>query len=173
MTLPLVAIALALACTEVPADAPVVSTLMKTHEGKMKVSASTFWPNWGVERIVDGDLQTSWFSAKGDAAAKGKKPWVMIEFPAAVDVSKVRIFGNREPSWPKGFTIHYGMVELLDDKGIVIATKKNEGKNLLADVDFAFKSPVAGVRAVRFTSLMDEGDKTTYEDIALAEIVVE
>ena len=65
------------------------------------------------------------------------------------------------------------MVELLDAKSAVIATQKNEGKNTLADVDFKFKSTVSGVHAVRFTSLMDEGDKTTYEDIALAEIVVE
>lgn len=178
MTLSLV-LALSFACTEVPSPSPPAlpvieqSALMKAHAGKLKVTASTFWPGWGVERLVDGDAKTSWFSAKGDAAAKGKKPWVMIAFDTAVDVSKVRIFGNREPSWPKGFTIHYGMVELLDDKGAVIATAKNEGKNTLADVDFAFKAPVPGVRAVRFTSLMDEGDKTTYEDIALAEIVVE
>lgn len=146
---------------------------MQAHAGKLKVTASTFWPGWGVEKLVDGNLQTSWFSAKGDAAAKGKKPWVMIAFPVAVDVNKVRLFGNREPSWPKGFTIHYGVVELLDERGNVIATQKNEGKNKLADVDFTFKSVVHGVHAVRFTSLMDDGDKTTYEDIALAEIVIE
>ncbi len=146
---------------------------MKAHAGKLKVTASTFWPGWGVERLIDGNGNTSWFSAKGDAAAKGKKPWVMIAFPVAVDVSTVRIYGNREPSWPKGFTIHYGVVELLDAKGSVMATQKNEGKNTLADVDFKFKSTVSGVQAVRFTSLMDEGDKTAYEDIALAEIVVE
>jgi hypothetical protein len=178
MTLSLVALALSFACTE-PAPPPVVapvvakSALMDAHADTLRVSASTFWPGWGVDRLVDGDLKTSWFSAKGDAAAKGKKPWVMITFPVAVEVTKVRLYGNREPSWPKGFSIHYGVVELLDAKGAVIATQKNEGKNTLADVDFTFKSRVAGVRAVRFTSLMDDGDKTTYEDIALAEIVVE
>lgn len=181
MTLALVAIALSLASLE-PAPAPPVveasdlvapSALMRAHAGKLKVTASTFWPGWGMERLVDGNAQTSWFSAKGDAAAKGKKPWVMITFPADVDVTKVRLYGNREPSWPKGFTIHYGVVELLDAKGTVVATQKNEGKNTLADVDFTFKSRVSNVRAVLFTSLMDDGDKTTYEDIALAEIVVE
>jgi hypothetical protein len=189
MTLPIVALALSFACSDVaqpsiappqqPVPAPervdvvASSALMKAHAGKLKVTASTFWPGWPAERLLDGDVKTSWFSAKGDAAAKGKKPWVMIAFPTNVDVTKVRLYGNREPSWPKGFTIHYGVVELLDDKGTVLATQKNEGKNTLADVDFTFKSTVSGVRAVRFTSLMDEGDKTTYEDIALAEIVVE
>ena len=60
-------------------DVPKVVTdnkngLVKAYRDKLKVTASTFWPGWAPEKLIDGDEKTSWFSAQGDAAAKGKKP---------------------------------------------------------------------------------------------------
>ena len=151
----------------------VTTPLMAKYAGKITAKASTSWPGWEPERLIDGDPATSWFSAKGDSAAHGKKPWVEVTFPADVVVKSVRVLGNVEPSWPKGFTIRYGVLELLDANHKVIAKVDNEGKNAVADVDFILKAPVSGVRSVRFTSLFDEGKNTPYEDIALAEILVE
>ena len=54
-----------------------------------------------------------------------------------------------------------------------LALLANEAKNAEADVAFRFKAPINGVRAVRFTSLLDDGGATTYEDVAIAEILVE
>lgn len=152
---------------------PITTPLLARFAGRLEAHASSTWPGWGPERILDGKLDTSWFSAEGDAAALGKKPWVELRFPEAVTVAKVRVLGNREPNWPKGFSIHYGLLELFDARGALISSMKNEEKNLQADVDFKLKAPVAGVRAVRFTSLMDDGDQTRWKDIALSELQVE
>lgn len=155
-------------------DAKKLTTpLMSSRAGKITVRASTSWPGWEPARIVDGDAATSWFSAGGDAAALGKKPWIELRFDAAVTVDRVSVLGNREPGWPSGFSIHYGLLELLDARGGVIVSQKNEEKNSLADLDFRFKVPATGVVAVRFTSLMDDGDRTEYRDIALAEVLVD
>jgi hypothetical protein len=165
--------ALALALAERAPPVVVTTELMAKHAGALTITASTFWPGWPPERLIDGKRETSWFSAKGDAAARGKRPWIELKFPVDVDVKKVSILGNREPSWPSGFTVHYGVLELLDNNGKTLTTIKNEGKDKVADVDFVLKVPVSGVRAVRFTSLMDEGDQTQFDDIALGEILVE
>lgn len=156
-----------------PGPATLTTPLMARHAGRLETRASSTWTGWGSERLVDGRPDTSWFSAGGDAAALGKKPWVEVRFPEVITVKHVALLGNREPQWPKGFSIHYGLLELLDANGKVLASVKNEEKNLLADVDFKLKVPVAGVRVVRFTSLMDDGDKTQWKDIALAEVLVE
>lgn len=157
----------------VPPKARITTPLLQRFAGRLETRASSTWPGWGSDRLIDGDAGTSWFSAGGDAAALGKKPWVELRFPEAASVSKVVVLGNRESSWPKGFSIHYGTLELFDAQGTLLLSVKNEEKNLLADVEFRMKAPVAGVRVVRFTSLMDDGDKTQWRDIALAELLVE
>src|SRR5690348_15907356 len=121
-------LALALAAGN-PAPAAPANGLLQRYAGRVVVTASSTWPGSGPERLIDGDPATSWFSAKDDTAGAGKKPWIELRFPEAVQVKNVALLGNREPSWPKGFTIRYGVLELLDDKGAVLATIKNEGKN--------------------------------------------
>jgi hypothetical protein len=93
------------------------NTLVKAYRDKLKATASTAWPGWEAEKVIDGDVQTSWFSQRGDAAAKGKKPWVMVAFPEDVTVAHVTVLGNREPHWFNGYTILNGMVEFLDADG--------------------------------------------------------
>ncbi len=160
-------------CDSAPVKRTVTTPLMARFAGRITTSASSTWSGWPSERLVDGDLDTSWFSAEGDAAAFGKKPWVQLRFPEPIVVAKVSLLGNREPDWSTGFSIHFGLLELIDDKGAVLASIKNEERNTSADIDFRLKAPVARVRAVRFTSLMDDGDRTEWRDIALAEVLVE
>ncbi|MBI1946559.1 MAG: discoidin domain-containing protein [Deltaproteobacteria bacterium] len=156
-----------------PTPRKVTTPLLARFAGRVTTRASSTWTGWPASRLIDGDLGTSWFSAGGDAAALGTKPWVELQFPEDVTVYKVSLLGNRESAWPKGFSIHYGQLELYDVKGNVLAAIKNEENNLLADITFALKAPQMGVRTVRFTSLMDDGDRTHWRDIALAEVLVE
>ena len=102
------------------------NTLVKTHRAKLVVSASSFWPGWEPEKVIDDNMETSWFSQRGDAAAKGTKPWVTLTFP-----EKRR------------------------------------------DFEFKPKQPVGKVRSVKFTSLKDQGDQNPYDDIAIAEFMIE
>jgi hypothetical protein len=149
------------------------NTLLKAYRGKLEATASTFWPNWKAERIIDGDDKTSWFSAQGDAAAKGKKPWVMVTFPEDVTVTRVTVLGNREPNWSNGYTILSGMVEFLDADGKQLWADENKGVGNRCDFEFKPEKPIKGVRSIKFTSLKDEGDKNPYDDIAVGELLAE
>ncbi len=152
---------------------PNQNSLVAEYKDKLKLSASTFWPGWPADSAFDGDPKTSWFSAKDDAAAFNKLPWVKVEFPDDVTVRRVTILGNREANWPTGYTIGVGKIELYDKDGKKLLVQANEcGENHL-DIDFPLLKPVAGVRAIRFVSLADEGDKNPYSDIALGEFQVE
>ncbi len=149
------------------------NTLVKTHRAKLKVTASTFWPGWEPEKVIDGNVETSWFTQKGDAAAKGTKPWITITFPEDVTVARVSIVGNREPSWFDGYTILTGLVEFLDAEGKQIWVDENQGVGNRRDFEFKPKKPVGKVRSVKFVSLKDQGDQNPYDDIAIAEFMIE
>ena len=81
------------------------NTLITKHKKDLKLSASSAFQGWPVEKLVDGDSKTSWFSATGDTAAKGKTPWVEVEFPEDVTIARVTLLGNREAGYPKGYSI--------------------------------------------------------------------
>ena len=149
------------------------NTLVKEHREKLKLTASTTWPGWPVTHAFDGNLESSWFSAANDTAAHGKNPWVDVTFPADVTVQRVTILGNRDPAWPKGYTILAGSVELRDQDGKRLAFDENDGVGNFSDFDFKFAKPVAGVRSIRFTALGDQGKQNPYDDIAIGEFQVE
>lgn len=159
-------------------EAPKVLTdnkngLVKQYQDKLTVTASTFWPGWAPEKLIDGDPQTSWFSAGGDAAAKGTKPWVQVTFPQDVTVTRVTLLGNRELAWPDNFTVLSGLVEFLDADGKPLWTEEAEGAGKLRDFEFKPKKPVAKVRTIKFTALKDEGDKNGFDDIAIGEFLAD
>jgi hypothetical protein len=147
--------------------------LILEYKDKLKITSSTFWPTWGPEKAFDGDPLKSWFTAKGDAAAKGTKPWIAVEFPHDVPVARVTLLSNREPPWQVGYTILVGRLELLDKDGRVLFFRDDELGGERADMEVRPKEPIRGVRTIRFTSLRDEGDKNPYDDVAIGEIRVE
>lgn len=149
------------------------SALVKKYRDKLKFTSSTFWPGWPEEKAFDGNLETSWFTQRGDAAAKGTKPWIEVTFPEDVTVKRVTILGNREPAWLNGYTILAGAVELKDAQGKRLHYEDNEGVGNFRDFEFRMKDPVTKVRTVRFTSLGDQGDQNPYDDIAIAEMLIE
>ena len=147
--------------------------LIREHRQQLAFSNSTSWAGWPAERAFDENLKTSWFTARGDAAALGTKPWICVEFPADVTVSRVTLCSNREPPWEVGYTILVGRLELLDGDGTVLFTRDDELGGERSDMEVRPKDPVRKVRKIRFTSLRDEGDKNPYDDIAIGEIMVE
>lgn len=149
------------------------NTILKEYKGKLTLTASTAWPGWPADKLVDGNVQTSWFSNSGDAVAQGTNPWVQIELPASETIKRVTILGNREPSWPKGFSILSGKLELFDKNEKRIYADEMDAAGDGKDFEFKLKEAVKDVRLIRFTSLKDEGDQTVYKDIAIGEILVE
>jgi hypothetical protein len=149
------------------------NALVKEFKGKLTVTCSTFWGGWPPERAFDGDLRTSWFTARGDTVVNKKKPWIKVEFPHGAEVKRVTVHGNRHHPWEKGYAFLAGKVELLDADGKILAADDNDGSGDDRDFDFVFKKPVGKVRAVKFTALGDEGDKNPYDDVAVGEIEIE
>src|SRR5262249_10531998 len=136
-------------------------------------SASSSYAGWPVTNATDGDLHTSWYSDTGDSAARGKAPFFQVEFAAPRTVRRVTILGNRDPNFPKGFTIHTGRLDLFDDRGHAFVSLEGEGRGSLRDFEFRLRPPTPDVEVVRFTSLADEGDQNGYGDVAIAEFQVE
>ncbi len=150
------------------------NSVLKEFKGKLKFSCSSFYSSsWSVEKAFDGKPMTSWFTKGGDAAAHGKTPWIAVEFPMAVTVRRVTLLSNREPSYPTGYTILSGRLELLNKEGKVIFSQKDQLSSKRQDMDFRIRMIIRGVYKIRFTSLKDEGDKNSSRDVALGEILIE
>jgi hypothetical protein len=149
------------------------NTLLARYKGQLKLSASSTYDGWPLEKLIDGNTGTSWFSKQGDSAAKCQIPWIEVEFPEDVTVSRVTLLGNREANWPFGFDVLLGRLELYDKDGTRLSKQVEEGAGVHHDYDFALDKPVKGVRKLRFTSLRDQGDQTQFEDIGLAELQIE
>src|SRR5262245_18997678 len=63
---------------------PNTNALVKQHRDKLTVTASSFWPNWPPQLVIDGNHKKSWFTAQGDTISRKTKPWVQITFPVDV-----------------------------------------------------------------------------------------
>ncbi|RMH16904.1 MAG: DUF11 domain-containing protein, partial [Acidobacteria bacterium] len=118
------------------------------------VTASSTFPGFPATRAIDGDLNTSWFTACGDAANLGTSPFIEITLAAEAEVREVKIFGNRQ--FASGFDFFAGVVQLFDAAGALLF---DSGElELPAPVrDLTVPVPaVAGVRRVRFTATDDQ-----------------
>ncbi len=149
------------------------NTLIEKHRDKLSVTASTSYQGYGPEKLIDGVKESSWFSATGDAAAQGKKPWVLVTFPEDVTVRRLTVLGNRDVTYPTGYSVLTGLAEFLDADGKVLWKEEADGAGNAHDFEFKPKELIAKVRSVRFTSLKDEGDINGSQDIALGEIQIE
>lgn len=163
----------ATAADEAPAAAPNSNAIIKQHQDKLKLTCSSYWSGWPPARAFDGDVTTSWFTARGDAAAKGTMPWIEVEFPADVSVRRVTLAANREAPWEIGYTIRVGRVEFFDADGKVLLARSGELGGKQEELEVRPATPIAAVRRIRFTSLQDDGDKNPYDDLAIGEMLVE
>jgi hypothetical protein len=154
-------------------EVPNQNTLITAHLEKLKFSCSTQWAGWPPERAFDSDPTTSWFTARGDAAAHGRTPWLEVEFPADVTIRRITLHANREPPWQVGYTIRVGRLQCFDAQNKVVYEKSGELGGKTETIEFRPPQPIPQIRRIRFTSLQDDGDKNPYDDIALGEMFVE
>jgi hypothetical protein len=147
--------------------------LVQKYRAQLRMTASSVWSGWPTENALDGNIESSWFSAYGDAAALGRSPWLQAEFPEPVSVTRVTILGNRDPAWLIGYTILEGRLTVWGAGGKVLRTITDEGVGNFRDFDYRFDPPLKGVQFIRFTSLRDQGNHTVHKDIGLAEFQVD
>ncbi len=119
------------------------------------VRSSSESSGFADERVIDGDLRTSWFTNTGDAANLRTSPFIEVELPADGQVAQVRLFGNRPPR-AAGFDFFAGRFTVFDADGDELF---NSGRVVLPppDRDVAVAVDRDGVRRVRFTATEDEG----------------
>lgn len=117
-------------------------------------TASSEYPAYGADRIKDGKLDTSWFSACGDSANQGKSPWAEVAFPSDATVTQINIRGNRESA--DGYDIFAGRIDVFDAQGRTLLTRNVDLPDPTRDLDVPLSPTLTGVRRVRFTSTRDE-----------------
>lgn len=115
-------------------------------------SAAAFGP---AVRAIDGNLQTAWFTSVGDAANRGRTPFIEVAFPSAQSVAQVRLLGPRPA--PSGSVFIEGIVQAFDGAGAEIFNSGPIGlppptrdRSVPLDLD--------GVRRIRFTSTLDQSN---------------
>ena len=138
-----------------------------------RVTASSTFSGSSENNAHDANLRTSWYSARGDSAANGKAPFVELEFDEPRSVRRVRVFGNRDQEYTKGYGIHAGKVELFDANRSVLAVQTGAGTGEQYDFDVTLPKQVSGVKRVRFTSVEDEGKRNQYGSVGISELQVE
>jgi hypothetical protein len=124
---------------------------------------SSFYPGWPPARAIDGDINTSWFTAIGDAANLGTTPFFEILLPEDATVTELRMFGNRESA--DGFDFFAGIFQLFDAPGTVLY---DSGEVVLPapDRDVTLAIPhISGIRKVRFTATADESDEPGFAEL--------
>ena len=78
--------------------------------GVTATASSQFSAGFPPDLVIDGDLNTSWFTAVGDAANRGTSPFLELTLPGDATVSEIRMFGNR--SFAAGFDFFAGTFEV-------------------------------------------------------------
>ncbi len=123
--------------------------------GGVQVLVSSASPSFPEGRAIDGNRQTSWFTAVGDAANQRTTPFIEVLLPADQRVAQVRLVGNRQN--PDGFDIFAGVFQIFDAAGTELL---NSGEVALPapSRDIAVPVDLDGVRRVRFTSTDDESN---------------
>ncbi|MEW6298613.1 MAG: putative Ig domain-containing protein, partial [Thermodesulfobacteriota bacterium] len=118
--------------------------------------SSSFSSSFPPERAIDGDLNTSWFTARPDTGA-----FFEINFAAEVTVRELRMFGNRE--FASGHDFLSGIFQLFDATGAVLFDSGNVTLPAPArDVTLTLPSAISDVRRVRFTATGYENPSTDH-----------
>ncbi len=126
-------------------------------------TASTSFPGFPPSRAIDDSLDTSWFTAVGDAANLGTTPFIDVTLAADATVTAVNIRGNR--SFANGFDFFRGRIELFGASGgAALHSVEVDLPGPTRDLDVDVPDTV-GVRRVRFTSLADESNEPGLSEI--------
>ncbi|MFA7443886.1 MAG: putative Ig domain-containing protein, partial [Lysobacteraceae bacterium] len=132
-------------------------------------ASSTYSGAYPSSRLVDGNLGTSWFSARPHG-----EEWVDILFPSDVTVRSIELYGNRQ-SASITHAVTAGVLELYDDADLLrfaseelYLTDPEPARDLTFDVAAAAGGPVTDVRRIRLR-ITGYGSAS---DVGLAEIRV-
>ena len=130
-----------------------VENLARSQDAVANAS-SFFSATYPPSNAFDGKLETSWFTANGDAANLGESPFVEITLPEDAAVSELRMYGLR--SHPDGFDFFSGIFQLFDAAGTELYTSGDVALPA-PDRDLVLSfAEVTGVRRARFTATDDE-----------------
>lgn len=146
---------------ERPAPKPRVActnsnALVIKHQDTLKLTASSEWNGWPVRHLMDGNEDTSWYSNTPDTTITARNnPTITLTFAEDVKVTRVTVLGNRDPAFPRGYTVSEGVVELLDETGKVLSKYALKGVGAKSDFDLTLTQPTTA-RAVRFTMTKSE-----------------
>ena len=127
-------------------------------------ASSSYGAAYAPDRVIDGNLSTTWYTASGDAAHLGGSPFLEVVFPADATVSELRMFGNRTST---RYDFLAGYFELFDESG---TTLFDSGVFQIPDAarDVVVAAPdVAGVRRVRFTATDDESNFPSFAELEI------
>jgi len=128
----------------------------------LKVSST--YTGWEKERLIDGKLETSWFTAVNDAANLGTAPFIRLTFPEPVTVEGINFRGNRE--YKKGYDVLEGIL-------VITSSAKKTVEYTVSfpppdrDFDIKFKEKLKDIATIKFIFTRDESP-----DPGLAEIEV-
>ncbi len=124
--------------------------------------SSTFSPGFGPERAIDGKINTSWFTAVGDAVNQGGSPFFEIILLGDAKVTELRMFGDRQFN---GFDFIAGVFQLFDSTGAELFTSGEVDLPFpTRDITLAIPN-VSGVRRVRFTATADESSSPGFAEL--------
>jgi hypothetical protein len=138
--------------------------------GVTPTASSEYGGDWTIARGADNDLLTSWFTAAGDCITAPPPtcktaPWYMLTFPTPQTVTRLALRGNRE--YTSGYDFIRGRFEVRGEGEAILWSASYQLPEPDRDLDVILPAPIAGARAVRFTSEQDES-----EDPGLGELEV-
>ena len=128
--------------------------------GALESASSSYSTSYPPSNSVDGRLDTYWCTAPGAAANLGGSPYWEQLLPGDAEIDEIRFFGRYT-----GANFIAGRFELFDAGGSVLFDS--------GQVNFAppnrdavvATGGVAGVRRIRFTSLLDESQNPCFAEI--------
>jgi len=138
----------------------------------LSVDSSSTYPGWSAANVLDGDPDTSWFSNTNDSTARGLSPWLLLTSNRPIEVRVVVVKGNRNPTYPTGYSVLTGRLTLTGKGGEILYSEALAGKPPFYDFVFAPPRPVDGVQSLRFDVLSDQGARNPYGDVAIGDILV-
>ena len=137
------------------------------------MQASSEYPGWPASNVLDHDESTSWFSGGNDSVARGSQPWLLFSLSRPARLRLVRVLGNRNPSFPLGYSVLELRMDVLDGEGQVLASEASRSPAPPHDFMFSLRERALEAHGVRLTVLLDEGGKNPYGDVALGEVQIE
>jgi PKD repeat protein len=143
---------------------PPTATANLVRVMRVRTNVSSSSSGFAPGRAIDGDLNTSWFTAAGDAANRGTTPFYEVIFPLNATVVQINMRGNHRHA--KEYHFSRGRIEVFDAAGGVLLAQTVDlpAPDRNVDIDIPDQT---GVRRVRFTGLADESSTPGFAELEI------